>query len=169
MAPTRSLPTEATKFLMNETAEVFLQDGEKAYGVLFELPEFAKTYSVTLTSITQGMQTERMVFAPRVKMMNSRFEVTRSFHESDLRTRGGNPERTIYINPANAGERYMLIHGSGLRGSYSKKIPVQTSQAIHTGFGVVYWADGADVVATTRSSPYGEIEVQVDGLKPAAR
>ena len=163
-ARVQPLPLEAKKFAMNETAEVFMQDGEKSYGVLLKLPQFVKAYGITLSSKTQGTQTDLLVFAPRVKMMNERFEVTRSFSEADLRSRGGNPERTVHINPANAGERYMLIHGAGLKGSYEKKTPVQTTQAIYTGFGVVYWADGKDVTATVRGSPFGEIEVTPEGL-----
>ncbi len=168
-ARVRPLPLEATKISMNETADVYLQDGERVYGVLLQLPAFAKTYGVTISSKTQGHQTELMVFAPRIKLMNDRFEVTRSFDEKDLRTRGGNPERTVYINPANANERYMLIHGSGLKDSYTKQMPVQTTQPIYTGYGVVYWADGADVKATVRGSPYGEIEVSTDGLQGAVK
>jgi len=163
-APVRPLPLEPTKFKMNETADVFLQDGERVYGVLLQLPAFASTYGITLSSKTQGTQSEQMVFAPRVKMMNERFEVTRSFDESDLRTRGGNPERTVYVNPPNANERFMLIHGSGLKSSYTKQVPIQTTQTISTGYGVMYWNSGADIHATIRSSPYGEIEIQTDGL-----
>lgn len=168
-APARPLPLEPTKFKMNETADVFLQDGERVYGVLLKLPAFASTYGITLSSKTQGTPSEMMVFAPRVKMMNERFEVTRSYDESDLRTRGGNPERTVYVNRPNADERYMLIHGSGLKSSYTKQVPIQTTQTISTGYGVMYWNSGADIKATIRSSPYGEVEIQTDGLtKPSA-
>lgn len=167
-APVRPLPLVPTKYMMNETADVFLQDGERVYGVLLKLPAFANTYGITLTSKTQGTQSEQMVFAPRVKMMNARFEVTRSFDESDLRTRGGNPERTVYVNPPNADERYMLIHGSGLKSSYTKQVPIHTVQTISTGYGVMYWSGGADIKATIQSVPFGEIEVETDGLDTAS-
>ncbi len=168
-AHVRPLPLEATKFQMDEKADVFLQDGAKAYGVPLQLPVFAKTYGIAISSKTQVLQTERMVFSPRVKFMNERFEVTRSFDEKDLRIRGGNPERTVYINPGNANERFMLIHGSSMKGSYTKQMPVQTVTPVYTGYGVMNWTDGADVEVTVHGSPYGEIEVSVDGLQAPAK
>lgn len=163
------LPLVSTKFVMDNTAQVYRQDGEKVYGLLLQLPAYTRTYGITVSSLTQGLQTDMLVFTPMVKMMNERFEVTRAYDEKDLRTRGKNPERTVYVNPANANERYMLIHGATLKGSFVKNMPVQSTQAIYTGYGTVYWTSGADVNATIRGSSVGEITIMVDGLTPPAK
>ena len=89
---------------------------------------------------------------------------TRNFDENGLRTRGSSLERTVFINPANAGERYFAIYGSNLLASSQQTIPVITTSTSSAGTAFFTFYSGRDIRATRHPSPTGSFELEVSGL-----
>ena len=156
-------------FTMDASRPVFRIGPDKSYVLAFELPRFEKPYAVTVSSLTQGAITDSWLFVPRVTLMDEHSQVTRSFSEESLRTRGRAVERTVFINPSNASERYLVVHAAALKSSYVRDVQAVTTQAVAVGTGMAYWTSGADVKAVTRSAPIGELEVSVEGLASLPR
>lgn len=156
-------------YAMDGTRPVFRVGEGKSYVLAFELPRFDRPYSITVSSLTQGAITDSWLFVPRVTLMDERSVVTRTFPEDSLRTRGRAVERTVFINPSNAAERYLLVHAAPLSSAYVRDVQMVVTQTYSSGPMIAHWTSGADVKATTRSAPIGEVEVSVEGLTPPAR
>jgi hypothetical protein len=157
-------------FTMDATRPVFRIGPDKSYVLAFELPRYDKPYSITVSSLTQGLITDSWLFVPRVTLLDERSLVTRTFPEDSLRTRGRAVERTVFINPSNAAERYLVVHAAALNSLFVRDVQSVTTQSVVVGPGMIAnWTSGADVRATTRSAPIGEIEVSVEGLAPPVR
>lgn len=156
-------------YVMDGTRPVFRVGEGKSYVLAFELPRYDKPYSITVSSLTQGAITDSWLFVPRVTLMDERSAVTRTFPEDSLRTRGRAVERTVFINPSNAAERYLLVHAAPLTSAYVRDVQMVVTQTYSSGPMITQWTSGADVKATTRSAPIGEVEVSIEGLAPPAR
>lgn len=151
------------------TSQAFDFGGNKAFFRLFELPVFSKTYAVVLTSAALGPMTDVALFIPRVAVYDADFRVTRFFDEKTLRNRGNDLERTLFFNPANAGERYLAVYGADLSASIERAYSMVTVTPVVAGpvmFNVVSGTDGKSIL---RASPAGTLRVEVQGLEPAAR
>lgn len=167
----KPLPLKPAVFTLGEEqAEVFNVDGENSYVTVLELPPFQRAYSVTLMSTPLGSTLDTWLFVPRVTVLDEHFKATRSFTEEGMRSRGSSLERTVFFNPANARDRYLLIHSGALKSAYQREVQVVTTQQMSNGLGgFMNWTDGRDAKGMVRASPTGKVEVTVDGLTPPDR
>lgn len=169
--PRKPLPLKPTVLAFGEEhADVFTLDGQKSYVAVLELPAFQRTYSVTVTSNPQGSALDTWVFTPRITMLDEHFKTTRTFTEESLRSRGSALERTVFFNPGNSRDRYLVIHGGALKAAYQRDVQVISTQQLSNGMGgFVNWSSGADAKGMVRPSPVGKVEVTVDGLDVPGR
>lgn len=161
------LPPKPTSFVIDKNSQAFAFDDGKAYFAGFELPAYeGKSYSIVFTSLSQGLMNDEAIFLPKILLLDADYRITRRYDERDLRSRGSSRlERTIFINPANAGERYVVVYGAPIDATFERTVQQITSQPIFAGPVVFNWQNGVDVKKTLTSSPVGEFEVEVQGRK----
>jgi hypothetical protein len=157
------LPAGSTpsSFDVDRERQTFRFGEDKAFVLMFELPAYRAPYAIRLSSLPLGCKLDAALFVPEVLMLDARYQVTRTFDDKTLRHRGAGLERTIFINPDNATERYMLIHGASRAGTTVSEIPVVSAN--NTIFGPLpfTFSEGEDVQARLSTSPVGRIEVLV--------
>lgn len=154
-----------SELLVDATAQVFDFGGNKAYFVLMELPPYQKPYSIEIRSKVESLPGGTTAFVPRVAMYDAAFELTRFFDVNSLRQRAQTLERTVFINPSNAGERYLAIYGSDPSASIDRRFQTVTVVPMVAGpvvFNMV--AGGTDSVSRLHSSPTGRLNLVVTGL-----
>lgn len=160
------LPADKQSLRIDETKQAYTFNGSKSFFMLYRLPEFSGTYSVTLTSSPGGTTEDAAILLPRVTTYDAAFNAIRHFDERTLRSRGSAMERTVFINASNAGERYIAIHAADLSAPIERTVSVQTVQQFYVGTGFVMFHNGQDVKAALRPAPVGSIEIEVSKLTP---
>lgn len=164
--PRLPLPQGSTPsaYDIDRRRESFRFEEDKAFVLMFELPAFTTPYAVHLASVPIGSTLDAAIFVPKVVMLDASFQATREFSEKTLRNRNGQLERTIFINPVNATERYLLIYGSNQASTVIRDIP--RVSANNTMFGPLpfTFSAGADVKAKLTTSPTGKIQLLVEPL-----
>ncbi|MDR0782011.1 MAG: MalM family protein [Pseudomonadales bacterium] len=162
-AKRKPLPLEPHDAPVDSSSQAFTFNGMKSFFVLYELPAFRKPYSITITSIAKGTLKDAMLLIPRVATFDSTFHQIRYVDEKTLRNRGNNLERTLFINPEDAKERYVAIFGSDLSTSVDRAYSRETVAAVMGGV-VIY--GGEDGKTTVRTSPKGMLHIEVRDLGP---
>lgn len=164
------LPLERTILQMDDAVRQVMEiDGAKAYFVLYQLPAYAKPYSVTVASNVQGMLSDGMVLLPKVKMLGADFQPLRQFDTGDLRRRGQSFERTVFVNAENQAEQYLVLYGDRpgrvLEGRHSQvtATPVVAGPVI---FNVI---SGHDAVTRLHVAPSGYLTLDVNGLSAESK
>ena len=89
------------------------------------------------------------------------FKPTRFFDEKTLRNRGNTLERTIFINPQNSSEKYLVVSGANLVADIETSYSLVTYTPIVAGPFIVNMAGGLDGKKKLRTSPTGQLEVEV--------
>jgi hypothetical protein len=163
------LPLEKQEMRIDGSRQAFPFGGTKSFFVMYRLPEFKGTYSILVSSSPEGTVNDTAIFLPRVTTYDASFKPLRYFDESTLRSRGSTMERTIFINPSNAAERYITIHASDLSAPMQRTVSMQTFQQVYVGTGFVMVQNGADVKSTLRPVPIGTVGIEVNGLASADR
>lgn len=158
------LPIGTTTVTVDKTAQVFDFGGNKAFFKLYELPPFTKTYSMVITSTPNGSAADLALFLPRVTFYDAQFQPTRHFDEKTLRSRGNSAERTVFINPQNAAERFVAIYGSDLSSSIERAYSMVTVTTVVAGPYMFNLYGGQDGKSTIRSAPSGSFNLEVNGL-----
>lgn len=159
------LPLEPQEFQINALSTVMELDDAKSYVVVYQLPSYTKPYSIRFASVAEGTQLFMSLFVPRFALYDQDFNLTRRFQESDLRNRGFNLERTIFINPSNAGERYVAIYSASLATPIKRSLPVILTGGTMVGAAYVNFTTGHDSSVTLLPSPMGKMEIEVLGLQ----
>jgi hypothetical protein len=163
------LPLVPTKVPIGKGSPAFDFGGNKAYFVLYELPAYRQPYSIYLSSNSSGRLDDMALFVPRVALYDEDFKVTRFFDERSLRQRGDNLERTVFVNPANRGERFIAIYGSDLSSTLVRDYSAVVVTTMSAGLATFNMVSGRDGKSTLRSAPAGELTLEVSGLTPASR
>ncbi len=132
--------------------------------MLYELPVFSKPYSLSVSSLPRGVQTDMALFIPRVAMYDSEFKPARYFDEKTLRNRGDSLERTIFMNSQNSQERYIAIFGSDMSASIERAYSAVTVTPIVAGPFVFNMYSGHDGKSVLQSSATGVLQFEVHGL-----
>jgi hypothetical protein len=170
-APRKPLPAAAQPLALalDKASPAWSFGGVKAYFVLFELPAYSQPYSFTITSQPSAGIGDLALLIPRVALYDAQWQPTRYFEEKTLRNRGNQLERTVFVNPGNAGERYVAIFGSDLSASIERSYQMVTSTPVFAGPVMFNMVSGHDGKSVLRSSPVGNLTLQVHGLdQPAA-
>jgi hypothetical protein len=142
--------------------------GNKAFFVLYELPPYSQPYAIKVTSRPKGTLQDVAILVPRVAMYDARFQLTRYFDDKTLRNRGNDLERTVFINPADAGERYIAIHASNLSASIERAYSMVTVTPVMAGPVMFNLYGGQDGKSVLRSAPTGSLQIEVQGLTAIA-
>ena len=159
-----ALPLDRSTLIIDNTLQAFDFGAGKAFFVIYELPVFERTYSVSISSVPGGPLTDMALFVPRVALYDGSFRRTRFFDEKTLRNRGTTLERTIFINPHNSDEKYLVVSGSDLSSSIETSYSTVTYTPIVAGPVVFNLVGGQDGKAQLRTSPTGQLEIEVGGL-----
>jgi hypothetical protein len=155
------LPIGMTTVTIDKSAHAFDFGGNKAFFKLYELPPFTKTYSMVITSTPNGNLVDLALFLPKVTLYDEQFKPTRHFDEKTLRNRGNSVERTVFINPQNATEKYVAIYGSDLSSSIERAYSMVTVTPVFSGPYMVNVYGGQDGKSTIRSAPSGSFNLEV--------
>lgn len=163
-AKVRPVPQNANLEL-NATSQAFIFEDGKAFFEMFRLPHYTVPYSILIGSVTGGTRGDRSVMALRVTLLDENFQPTRHFDESTLRQRGEVLERTVFINPDDRAERYLVLYGSPIEKSSSDTAgAVQTIQS-----GMLIFYVGTESTRALHHSPTGRYFLRVDGLQLAQK
>ncbi len=163
-AKVRPVPQNANLEL-SATSQAFTFEDGKAFFEMFRLPPYTVPYSILIGSLTRGTRDDRSVMGLRVTLLDENFQPTRHFDESTLRQRGGVLERTVFVNPDNSAERYLVLYGSPI-----EKISSDTAgsvQAIQSGMAMLFI--GTETGRSLHYSPTGMYFLRVDGLQLAQK
>jgi len=161
------LPLGEAKLVIDTQAQAFDFGGNKAFFLLYELPAYVTPYSVALSSKSQGSLQDSALFIPRVAVFDANYKLTRYFDEKTLRNRGNDLERTVFFNPGDAQERYLAIYGSDLSASVERAYSMMTVQTVMAGPVMFNVYNGHDGKSLLRSSPTGQLQLNVQGLGEA--
>lgn len=163
-APRSALPLVPTAVEIDGRGPAHDFGGNKAFFALYELPAFGQPYAIKVISKPNGPLTDVAILVPRVAMYDADFKLTRYFDDKTLRNRGNDLERTVFINPADAGERYIAIHGSNLSASIERAYSMVTVTPVVAGPVVFNMYGGQDGKSVLRSAPTGSLQIEVQGL-----
>jgi len=158
------LPREKEIVRIDNKRQAFVFDGTKSFFVAYRLPAFEKAYAIVLSSTPDGVQTNLSMFMPRVALYDKAWQRTRLFTEADLRSRGSSMERTVFVNTANAGERYLVIYGADSTTVKEHSTTVMSTTPVFAGPVVFYYHDGRDAKALVHTSPIGNVVLEAQGL-----
>jgi len=165
-----ALPLAPVQVEIDAHAQAHDFGGNKAFFVMYELPPYTQPYSIKLTSRPKGFADDVAILVPRIAIFDAKFQPTRYFDEKTLRNRGNDLERTVFINPTDAGERYLAIHGSNLSASIERAYSMVTVTPIMAGPVMFNMYGGQDGKSVLRSAPTGTVQLEVQGLaKPEAK
>lgn len=165
------LPLQKTPISLDKTRQAFSFGGTKAFFVLFELPAYTRPYGLTVSSVPGGTPGDVALVVPKLAFYDADFRPTRHFDEKTLRNRGTSVERTVFVNPQDAGERYLAVFASDLSASIERAYSEVTVTPVAAGPVVFNLYGGRDGKSTLRSSPTGVFEIETQGLvtPPPAR
>jgi hypothetical protein len=158
-----ALPLAPTNVEIDQRAQAHDFGGNKAFFVLYELPKFTEPYAIKLVSRPKGTMDDVAILVPRVAMYDASFRLTRFFDDKTLRNRGNDLERTVFINPQDAAERYIAIHGSNLSASIERAYSMMTVTPVVAGPVMFNMYGGQDGKSTLRSAPTGSVQIEVQG------
>jgi hypothetical protein len=161
-----ALPLAPTSVEIDGHAQAHDFGGNKAFFVLYELPAYREPYAIKVTSRPKGGLADVAILVPRVAMYDADFKLTRYFDDKTLRNRGNDLERTVFINPDDARERYIAIHGSNLSASIERAYSLVTVTPVMAGPVMFNMYGGQDGKSVLRSAPTGTVQIEVQG--PAA-
>jgi hypothetical protein len=163
-APVHPLPIKAIKVSIDSKDTAFNFGTKKAFFKLFRLPPFKAPYSITILSQQEGQYTNSALFMPTFITLDGQFKVMREYNETKMVNRGNGVELTVFINPSNSNEEYILIHGGALKGKIVQSMPLVQTSVIVTPYGSFAYSSGAEVESIIHNSPIGSIEIEQRGL-----
>ncbi len=103
--------------------------------------------------------------APRVTLLDENFQPTRHFDESTLRQRGSVLERTVFINPSDRAERYLVFYGSAVASNRDETVGVTGVTPIFAGPVMFMMPTGSEIKRSVHYSPTGKYFLHVEGLQ----
>jgi hypothetical protein len=109
------LPLKSLELKLDETTPTFdFNDGLQTY-VFLELPTYKKPYHINITNIPQAPgifnKTAFSQIPLRIELLDDSFTSKRAYKYQDMKKRGLGFEKTVFINPANESEKYLLVYG----------------------------------------------------------
>lgn len=159
-----ALPPEKAELKLDETSPVhnFGQGGQPY--LLIELPPFVKAYEIHLSNLPQpprqksGDEFTRL--AMRIATLDAEFSPVRTYLHSSMKKRAMGYEKTVFVNPANQNERYLLIYGA--LNLEPERVTVSKTDVVFVGTG--FFIGGTDQAITLAASDFGVVVVETKGL-----
>jgi hypothetical protein len=159
-----ALPPEKAELKLDETSPVHnFGQGEQPF-LLIELPLFQKSYEVHLSNLLQPPKQrtsgEFTRIAMRIDTLDANFLPVRSYLHSGMKKRAMSYEKTVFINPGNQNERYLLVYGA--LNLEPERLTVSKSDVIFVGTG--FFIGGIDQQVTLQAADHGVVVVEARGL-----
>lgn len=109
------IPMVLTEIKLDETSSIYdFGYGPQAY-LFFELPTYKKPYHINVNNIPQAPgffnKTAYSQIAMRIETFDSSFNSKRIYQHTAMKKRGLGFDKTVFINPANGSEKYLLVYG----------------------------------------------------------
>ncbi|MCG2655027.1 MAG: hypothetical protein L6414_06135 [Hydrogenophaga sp.] len=169
VAQRQALPPEPQAFELDDQSPTHdFGQGPQPY-VLIELPPYREPYEVRLWSEpkAKGYQSvdQHTRIVPRIFTLKSDFSVARSYSGSQLRDRNGSPEKTVFMNPKNQDERFILVYGD----KNAPPAELQRSEGKTVFVGTGFFMDGSDNRYTLHPFDKGTLHMEARGLTPPAK
>jgi hypothetical protein len=161
-----ALPLEKTELKLDENSPVHdFGQGSQSF-VLLELPAYKQTYAVNVTNLPQAPGaingSEFTHIAMRIETLDAEFSSIRVYQHTGMKKRGTGYEKTVFINPANQNERYLLIYGA--LNVEPELVTVSRTDVVFVGTG--FFIGGIDKPLTLRAASSGVLLVEAKGLLP---
>lgn len=159
-----ALPPEKAELKLDETSPVhnFGQGGQPY--LLIELPPFVKAYEIHLSNLPQPPKQksadEFTRLAMRIATLDAEFSPIRTYLHSGMKKRAMGYEKTVFINPANQNERYLLIYGA--LNLEPERVTVSKTDVVFVGTG--FFIGGTDQAITLAAADFGVVVVEAKGL-----
>jgi hypothetical protein len=163
------LPLEKTELLLNDSSPVhnFGQGGQPF--LLIELPPFQKPYEVHLSNLPQRPRQKSNVhltqLAMRIETLDADFSPVRTYVHSGMKKRAMGYEKTVFINPGNQNERYLLIYGA--LNLEPEHVTVSKTDVVFVGTG--FFIGGTDQAISLQAADHGVVMVETKGLPAAVK
>jgi hypothetical protein len=117
---------------------------------LFELPAWEGPYSIRIESLVRGTYV-----LPRIDMLDGEHRVLRTLEHDDFTRRGASVSTQMFLNDANANERYLLIYPDPSQLGRQETQTRGGTGAAYTGFGMLFY--GTDQTTTVQAVERGEL------------
>lgn len=165
----QTLPLEPKAFELDDKSPMHdFGQGPQPY-VLIELPQYQEPYEVRVWNEpkAKGYQSvdQHTRIVPRIFTLKSDFSVARSYSGSQLRDRNGSQEKTVFMNPKNQDERFILVYGD--KNAQPAELVRSEGKTVFVGTG--FFLDGTDNRYMIHPLDKGMLHVEARGLKPPAK
>lgn len=161
-----ALPLEKAELKLDEKSPVHnFGQGRQAF-LLMELPAYKQTYAVNITNLPQAPgafnTSEYTQLAMRIETLDAEFLPVRVYQHTGMKKRGMGYEKTVFINPPNQNERYVLVYGA--LNVEPELVTVSSADVIFVGTG--FFIGGIDKQLTLQAAGNGVLMVEAKGLLP---
>jgi hypothetical protein len=161
-----ALPLAKTELKLDENSPVHdFGQGSQSF-VLLELPTYKQTYAVNVTNLPQSPGTfngsEYTHIAMHIETLDAEFSPVRVYQHTGMKKRGIGYEKTVFINPPNQNERYLLIYGA--LNVEPELVTVSRTDVVFVGTG--FFIGGTDKPLTLKAASSGVLLVEAKGLLP---
>lgn len=160
------LPLERAELKLDETSPVHnFGHGAQAF-LLLELPAYKKTYAVSITNVPQALtrssRSELTHLAMRIETLDADFAPVRVYPHTGMKKRGNGYDKTVFINPSNQHERYLLVYGA--LDAEPERLTLSRADVVFVGTG--FFIGGIDNALTLKAAGNGLLVVEAKGLQP---
>ncbi|MEO8021375.1 hypothetical protein [Polaromonas sp.] len=159
------LPLERTELKLDEKSPAHnFGQGAQAF-LLLELPAYTKTYAVTISNVPQARssfsRSELTQLAMRIETLDADFLPVRVYPHTGMKKRGNGYDKTVFINPSNQNERYLLVYGA--LNAEPETLTLSRTDVVFVGTG--FFIGGIDNALTVRAASSGLLVVEAKGLQ----
>ena len=98
-------------------------------------------------------------------LVSADFALARNYPSTKLRERNGSQELTVFVNPQNRDERFILVYGD--MGARATELLRSESKTVFVGTG--FFLDGADNRQVIHPFDTGSVQVEVKNLTSPAK
>ncbi|RYG07071.1 MAG: hypothetical protein EON92_19040 [Burkholderiales bacterium] len=160
------MPLERTEVKLDETSPVHnFGHGAQAF-LLLELPAYTKTYAVSISNVPQApnvlSRSELTHLAMRIETLDADFVPVRVYPHTGMKKRGNGYDKTVFINPSNQHERYLLVYGA--LNAEPERLTLSRTDVVFVGTG--FFIGGIDNALTLKAAGNGLLVVEAKGLQP---
>jgi hypothetical protein len=156
-----ALPNEKSEFKLNDKSPVHdFGQGVQPY-LLIELPEFTTTYSVGIVDLPQNPgvfnANNYSQLALQIQTLDANFAPKREYTYTNMKKRGLGYEKTVFINPQNHSEKYVLVRG--ILNISPQEVTISKTDMMFVGTG--YFIGGTDAKLTVQPTSMGVVMIDV--------
>lgn len=158
--PAVALPRDKAELKLDEKSPTYdFGQGLQSY-LLLELPAYSEPYSFNIRNLPQAPgwynKGNHTHVALRIETLDADFQSKRVYKHDGMKKRGLGFEKTVFINPQNQAERYVLVYGTLNLEPETVTVSQRDVMFVGTGF----YLGGADNKLTLKAIDNGVIIVE---------